>query len=136
MRGSVEVKDYMDRDPVKVDAGADVFEAISLIREHKISGLCVVDAKGDLVGVLSELDCLEAILSAAYDEHTAVGKVEDYMTRAVVTVDAADDILKVAGDMLKNRHRRRPVLEGGQLVGQISCRQLLGAVKDFPARGA
>ncbi|MGQ9425583.1 CBS domain-containing protein [Gilvimarinus sp. F26214L] len=134
MLGSIEVRDYMNPDPVKIDAGADVFEAISLIREHRISGLCVVDAEGQLVGVLSELDCLEAILSAAYDERTAVGTVGEYMTRDVVTANVNDDILKVAGDMLKNKHRRRPVLDHGRLVGQITCRQLLGAVKDFPGR--
>jgi CBS domain-containing protein len=135
MLGSVEVRDYMEREPVKVDASADVFEAIALIRDHKISGLCVVDASGSLVGVLSELDCLEAILSAAYDERTAVGRVEEYMTREVVTASASDDIIKVADDMLKKKHRRRPVLEDGRLVGQITCRQILGAVKDFPGRG-
>lgn len=132
MLGSVEVRDYMERDPVKVDASADVFEAIALIREHRISGLCVVDANGDLVGVLSELDCLEAILSATYDERTAVGRVREYMTRDVVTVNASDDIVKVADDMLKKKHRRRPVMEDGRLVGQITCRLLLAAVKDFP----
>jgi CBS domain-containing protein len=134
MLGSVEVRDYMDREPIKINDSADVFEAIALIREHRISGLCVVNAGGDLVGVLSELDCLEAILSATYDERTAVGSVSEYMTRNVVTVDAGDDILQVASDMLKNRHRRRPVLDRGKLVGQITCRQLLGAVKDFPGR--
>lgn len=134
MLGSVEVRDYMDRAPVKVKHDADLFEAISLIREHRISGLCVVNDRGELVGVLSELDCLEAILTATYDERTAVGKVEEYMSADIVSANAGDDILKVASDMLKNRHRRRPVLEEGKLVGQITCRQLLGAVKDFPAR--
>lgn len=133
MRGSIEVKDYMDRDPVKVNAEADLFHAITMIREYKVSGVCVVNAEGDLVGVLSELDCLEAILSAVYNEHS-VGRVQDYMSRNVVTASARDDILKVASDMLINKHRRRPVLEDGKLVGQITCRQLLGAVNDFPAR--
>lgn len=134
MLGSVEVRDYMDRHPVKVNADVDLFEAISLIRENKISGLCVVNGGDQLVGVLSELDCLNAILSAVYDEYTAVGTVGEYMTRDVVTVDAGDDILKVASDMLRNRHRRRPVVEDGKLVGQITCRQLLAAVKDFPGK--
>lgn len=134
MLGSVDVKDYLERDPVKVDADADLFQAISLILEHKVSGLCVVNASGKLVGVLSELDCLEAILSATYNEQSAVGTVEEYMTRDVVSVDINDDILKVADDMLKNKHRRRPVLEHGKLIGQITCRRLLGAVSRFSDR--
>lgn len=136
MLGSVAVRDYMDNNPIRVSGEADVFEAISLIREHKISGLCVVDPQDNLVGVLSELDCLEAILSATYNERTAVGRVAEYMTREVVTANAEDDILTVASDMLRNKHRRRPVVQQGKLVGQITCRQILGAVKDFPgARG-
>lgn len=133
MSGLIEVKDYMDRDPVRVNADADLTHAIALIREHKISGLCVVNTDGELVGVLSELDCLQGILTATYNKHS-VGKVKDHMSREMVTADAHDDILKVASDMLVNRHRRRPVLEDGKLVGQITCRQLLGAVNDFPHR--
>ncbi|MCW8196001.1 CBS domain-containing protein [Proteobacteria bacterium 005FR1] len=126
----------MDRNPIRLSGQADVFEAISVIREHKISGLCVVDSQNHLIGILSELDCLEAILSATYDERTAVGKVEEYMTCNVVTANAGDDILTVASDMLRNKHRRRPVVENGKLVGQITCRQILGAVKDFPGARA
>lgn len=133
MRNSIEVRDYMIRDPVKVNADAPIHTAIELIREHKVSGLCVVDDEGQLVGVLSELDCLDAILGAVYNEHS-FGKVSDYMSRDMVTADAHDDILKVASDMLVNHHRRRPVLENGKLVGQITCRQLLAAVNDFPSR--
>jgi CBS domain-containing protein len=131
MLGSVEVKDYMQHNPVKVNATADIFEAIALILEHKISGLCVMDDGDKLVGVLSELDCLRAILSAAYNKQSNVGTVQEYMTRDVVAADANGDILTVASDMLKNKHRRRPVVENGKLVGQITCRQLLRAVKDF-----
>lgn len=131
MLGSVELKDYMEKDPVTVDAGADLFEAISLILEHRISGLCVVNSSGKLVGVLSELDCLQAILGATYNEQRSVGTVGEHMTQDVVSVDADDDILKVASDMLKNKHRRRPVLKDGKLVGQITCRRLLGAVEEF-----
>lgn len=134
MLGSVELTDYMEQDPVKVNVGADLFEAISLILAHKISGLCVVDASGKLVGVLSEMDCLQAILGATYNEQHSVGTVEEYMTQDVVSADANDDILKVASDMLKNRHRRRPVLKDGKLIGQITCRRLLGAVGEFSGR--
>jgi hypothetical protein len=33
--------------------------------------------------------------------------------------------------MLRKNKRRRPVVEDGKLVGQITCRQLLSAVKNF-----
>jgi len=33
--------------------------------------------------------------------------------------------------MLKHKHRRRPVIENGKLIGQVTCRQILSAIKDF-----
>ena len=44
---------------------------------------------------------------------------------------ANEDIVDVAQDMLLKNKRRRPVVENGKLIGQITCRQLLSAVKKF-----
>ena len=132
MLRSVELKDYMLHDPVKMRADDDVFEAIHKILIYKVSGVCVVDEHNVLTGVLSELDCLKAILSGVYNESPCAGKVEEYMTRDVITVGLYDSIVDVANDMLKQKHRRRPVLDDdGKLVGQVTCRQLLQAVKEF-----
>lgn len=134
MLRSVELKDYMLRDPVKIKPDADVFEAIHKILVHKVSGLCVVDERQQLLGVLSEMDCLKAILGAVYNESPYAGTVSEYMTSDVITVKMHDSIVDVATDMLEHKHRRRPVVEDdGRLIGQVSCRQLLRAVKEFAA---
>jgi len=134
MLNSVKLKDHMIENPVTVRSDADLFDAVALILDHRISGLCVVDGDGNLVGVLSELDCLRATLSASYENRTRVGSVGDYMTKDVISADLDDDIVEVAADMLKNRHRRRPILKNGKLVGQISCRQLLAAMRAFSVK--
>ena len=130
MLRSIELKDYMVHKPVTVSIGAPVLEAVTQILAHKVSGVCVVDGDGLLVGVLSELDCLKAILSATYNDG-ATGMVEQYMETNIVTADPTDDIVDVAADMLKNKHRRRPVVKKGRLIGQITVRQLLSAVEEF-----
>lgn len=131
MLRSVEMKDYMLTDPVKIGADANVYEAIHLLLAYKVSGLCVVDDAGHLIGVLSELDCLRAILSSVYNESPA-GIVGEYMTKEVISVKMTDNIVDVASDMLKHKHRRRPVIQDdGMLVGQVTCRQLLNGVKEF-----
>ena len=72
MLRSVELKDYMLTHPVTVNVDADMGEAIRLIIDNKISGMCVVDGDGRLVGILSELDCLRAMLHASYNEQACV----------------------------------------------------------------
>ncbi len=132
MLRSVELKDYMLHDPVKMRANEDVFEAIHKILIYKVSGICVVDEHNVLVGVLSEIDCLNAILGAVYNEAPYAGTIAEHMTREVISVGMYDSIVDVAKDMLEHKHRRRPVIDDeGKLVGQVTCRQLLRAVKEF-----
>lgn len=134
MLRSVELKDYMLVHPVTVNENADMGEAIRVITGNKISGLCVVDNEGRLTGILSELDCLRAILSATYNEG-GIGMVMDYMSSEnLVVAQPHEDITDVAQDMLRKNKRRRPVVEDGKLVGQITCRQLLVAVMGFSSQ--
>lgn len=131
MLRSVDLSDYMLHDPIKVFAGDHMFVAINLIIEHRVSGVCVVDEQDMLVGVLSEMDCLRGILAATYNENGDVGKASEYMSTDIDVCDIHADLVDVADDMLKKGHRRRPVLDHGRLVGQITCRQLLRVVSEF-----
>lgn len=131
MLRSVELKNYMLTRPVTVRADATMGEAIRLIIDNKISGLCVVDESNRLVGILSELDCLRAMLSSSYNEG-GIGQVSDFMaSENLVVANPHEDITDVAQDMLLKKKRRRPVVEDGKLIGQVTCRQLLKAARDF-----
>jgi CBS domain-containing protein len=131
MLQSVNLRDYMLLNPVKVRAEDNVLDAMQVIIDNKISGVCVVDSDANLVGILSEMDCLRAALGAIYN-NTSIGIVRDYMaTENLVVAHPDEDIVDVAQDMLHKNKRRRPVVENGKLIGQITCRQLLSAVKKF-----
>jgi CBS domain-containing protein len=117
--------------PVKVKAEDNILDAMQVIIDNKISGVCVVDGEANLVGVLSELDCLRAVLGAIYN-NSSIGSVGEHMaTDNLVVAHPNEDIVDVAQDMLLKNKRRRPVVEDGKLIGQITCRQLLCAVKKF-----
>lgn len=131
MLNSVDMSDYMLYNPAKVLADDDLFQAIDVILDKRISGVCVVNNDGILVGVLSEMDCLKAIVATTYNETGEVGKVKDFMTAKVESCSLHDNVVDVANDMLKKGHRRRPVVVEGKLVGQITCRQLLRVVRQF-----
>lgn len=131
MLQSVNLRDYMLPNPVKVQPEDNVLDAMQVIIDNKVSGVCVVDTSGNLVGILSEMDCLRAVLGAVYN-HGGIGQVKDYMASDnLVVAHPNEDIVDVAQDMLRKNKRRRPVVEDGKLIGQITCRQLLNAVKGF-----
>ncbi len=131
MLRSVEMKDYMLSNPVKMKGDDNIYDAIHELLVYKVSGLCVVDDNHHLIGVLSELDCLKAVLGSVYNE-SPVGSIKEFMSTDVISVKLHDNIVDVATDMLKHKHRRRPVIQDdGRLIGQVTCRQLLRAVKEF-----
>ncbi len=134
MSNSVAVRDYMTR-PVTVTDDVTVAEASQVILTNKLSGIAVVDKDKRLVGMLSELDCLRSIVDAAYNDGVpGSALVRDVMTKQVEVNHPDEDIISVAASMLADKHRRRPIVEDGKLVGQLTCRIILGAIKDFRSR--
>ena len=109
-----------------VTIGPDAFlqEAIEVIIEMQVSGLPVVDASGQLIGIITEF----ALLTTAYDATTACETVGQHMTADVLTVNADDLIRKVADQFIVHRVRRVPVLDKGRIVGLITRRDVLKAV--------
>jgi len=90
----------------------------------------VIDSNGQMVGIVSEGDCLKAIIKDIYYEE-AGGKVSDYMSTEIATISPEDDIVDVAVEFQKQKRKRFPVLDDGELVGQISQRDILRAVLEI-----
>mgnify|MGYP000925138837 CR=1 FL=1 len=130
MLKSIKVRDYMTRHPVAFRPDMDLFTATNRLLEHGLAGAPVLDAEGELVGILSEADCLRAILAGAYfdDAHGAVGSL---VTVVPDTIHADADIIKAAEGFLLDQRQRLPVLEEGRLVGMLGRHDVLRAVKEF-----
>ncbi len=133
MLRKVRVRDHMLTHPVVVGPDTDLFDAIHLIIINKISGVTVIDELRRPVGMLSELDCLKALLySAYYNEEVGSHPVRHHMVSPVECINSNDDIIQVAQSMIEHKHRRRPVVDAaGALIGQMTCRRILKAVKEF-----
>ena len=59
------VKDVMNPKPITVTPDVDLAVAAQTILDHKLYGLCVVDGKGNLVGIMSVGDMLRAVVEFA-----------------------------------------------------------------------
>ena len=135
MLRSVKAQDYMCEDLITFTPETDLFVAINKLLDYRITGAPVIDANGALVGLLSEADCLKAILTLTYHEEEMGGYVGTYMTPEVHTVNHDADIIKVAEEFIHNKRRRLPVVKDGKLIGQISRRDVLRAVEKFEMDG-
>lgn len=124
---SALVRDYMAGRLVTFKPDMDVLDAVQELLQHRIAGAPVVNDQGELLGMLSELDCLKIALNAGYYGDWG-GPVADYMTPNVETVDADMSIIDLAQRFLKSGFRRFPVLRNNRLVGQISRRDVLRAL--------
>jgi len=128
--GSVVVRDYMQTQVVTFTPDMEVMTAINELVKHRISGAPVLDADGNLVGVLSEKDCLKVALTAGY-EGVPAGIVAEYMTHNAVTVTPDTPILEIASRFLDSAVKRYPVVKSGKLVGQISRADVLRAINEI-----
>jgi Predicted transcriptional regulator, contains C-terminal CBS domains len=63
---AVTVSDYMTRQLVTFKPETTLFEAMNVMLEKRISGAPVVDEAGAILGIISEIDFLDAMLKAAY----------------------------------------------------------------------
>ena len=124
----VTVRDYMSAALITFTPDMDILAAINQLIEKRISGAPVVDRQGNLVGVLSEKDCLRVALHASYHGEST-GTVAEYMHGEVKTVDAEANIADVAAMFLRDDYRRYPVIQDNRLVGQISRRDVLRALE-------
>jgi len=124
------VRDYMAGRLVTFKPEMDVLDAIHELVQHRIAGAPVVNDQGELVGMLSELDCMKIALNAGYYGDWG-GPVGDFMTASVESVDADMNIIDLAQKFLDSGFRRFPVLRNNRLVGQISRRDVLRALSQL-----
>lgn len=127
---SALVKDYMTGKLVTFHPDTDVLDAIHELVANGIAGAPVVDDHGELIGMLSEIDCMKIALQAGYHSQWG-GPVSEYMTTGTQTVDANMSIIDLAQHFLDTGFRRFPVLKDHRLVGQISRRDVLRALGEI-----
>ncbi len=142
------VSDVMTRKIVTLKDTTTVAEAWERMLKHLLKALPVLNAQGDVVGMLTDEDLLER---AGLQQHLSVAerldeqtlqtelnglrssplKVADVMTKPAITVQGDESLGLAAARMAEHGIKRLPVLdEKGKLIGVLSrvdvLRQVIG----------
>jgi CBS domain-containing protein len=134
----MKVKEVMETKVITINDTSTYEEAASILHQSKISGAPVVNANGEVVGLISEKDLLRVLYPyyQSYAEHPEAyldyeereNKIEEirkkpiekFMTKKVTTIDPSTPVLKAGGIMLAHGFHRLPVIEGGKLIGIVT----------------
>jgi len=151
----MRARDVMTPDVITVDPDTSVQAVAKLLSERGISGVPVVDAADQLVGIVSEGDLLHRVETGtdrrperltgrrrswwldtiasneelARDYAKSHGRTaKDVMTRDVISVTDTTELADVAMLLETKRIKRVPVLRDGRLVGIVSRANLVRAL--------
>jgi CBS domain-containing protein len=141
--GPVKIENVMTKAVATVGTGTSLKEVASILAEHRISGLPVVDDAGRVLGVVSEGDIIrkEAIapsprggllawLDGERDEiraKLAARTAGEAMTAPALTIEADRSVAEAASLMVEEGVNRLPVVDGGMLVGIVTRADLVRA---------
>jgi len=119
----VLVSDVMHAGGVEaIDRNETLVHAAEALRAHGISSLAVIE-DGRLVGIVTERDIVAKVADGSDAGTTTAAQA---MTDAPVTVEPATELRAAAQIMAERGIRHLPVVEGSDLVGMLSVRDLLG----------
>jgi acetoin utilization protein AcuB len=121
------VGEVMTRNPVTIRDDEGIDEGLHLMRERKVRRLPVLNAAGNMVGILSDHDLLHAAPSPAttlsvHELHYLLAKlkIRQVMSSPVITVTEDTPLEEAARIMADNKIGGLPVLRDARLVGIIT----------------
>lgn len=124
----LKVSDYMTTKLITFKPEERIDKVIDALIKYRISGGPVVNEKHELIGIISEGDCIKQISESRYYNMPMNDSiVEKCMVKNVDTIDGNMNIFDAAQKFLDSKHRRFPIVENGKLVGQISQKDVLKA---------
>jgi predicted transcriptional regulator len=125
---SLQVSDYMNTHPVKLNAEMPVAQAVEALLSTQQSGGPVLDIKGRVIGFLSEQDCIATMIASSYYREQ-ICRVGDIMKTPVLSVKPYMSVIELGELFLKQKPKVYPVVDDdGILLGCINRTSVLKAI--------
>ena len=119
----MQVSELMSTNIVAVSPDSTAAEAAKTMTRSDVGIVLVCGQNGSLQGVLTDRDIVTRCVAVQSDPVQT--KVQDLMTRNVVTISPNEE-MKTAADLLSGEQIRRiPVVEGTRVVGMLSLADLV-----------
>jgi len=118
------ITEYMTKNPLRIAKDSNMVDAIKIMRKKNIGALLIEDEKKKTVGIFTERDLLNRI-DFNKPAQLEKMKIEDVMSKNLITADALQaytDVLKV---MQQYNIRHMPVMRDGEIIGIVSLRDLM-----------
>lgn len=126
------VADFMTTDLVTFRSNQSVEDVIDALIKNRISGGPVVNDSNELIGLISEGDCIKQISESRYHNMPMQNNtIENHMAKNVETIDANLNVFDAAKQFLGSKRRRFPIVKEGKLIGQISQKDILKAALEL-----
>lgn len=123
---AIRVSDYMTKKLITFNPQQSLMETMETLVRNEITGGPVINENKQLVGMISESDCMKHLSDSRYfNMPMGSESVEKHMSNIVETIDANASIFFAAEQFHKSPYKRFPVMENGKLVGQISQHDIL-----------
>jgi CBS domain-containing protein len=118
-------REHMSRDLLTVGPGDPLGEVAQRMVDRDVGAVIVLEGEA-LAGILTERDILRAVAAGIQDETL----VSDWMTRDPETMAPDDTTQHAAVLMIHGGFRHLPLVEGDDVVGMLSIRDLMRVVLD------
>jgi CBS domain-containing protein len=116
------VREVMSTNLHTVTPSTTVGEAVALMAQYRVGSTMVMEGSR-LIGIFTERDTVRAI---SHSHDAPAHEVSSWMTRDPMTVGPEEEVEVALRVMLDHGFRHLPVMEGGELIGLVSIRDLAG----------
>lgn len=117
-----KAKDFMHKPAITVKSNMSIQEVAHLMIEKSISSVLIVDQQEQLIGIITEKDLVQRVLSKGLSTQAYA---IDIMTQSPFTVSPHTHYYNVLATFFNHRIKHLPVVEQGQVIGMITFQNLI-----------
>lgn len=122
------VKDIMAKNVISIDQDKTVLDVCNEFKKNRLGSFVVVNA-GIIVGIITERDIIERVI--VEQKNPKKTKVEDVMSKNIITIHASAKIEQAAELMRKHKIKKLPVILNNEFAGIITVTDLANIMPNF-----